>query len=308
MPVLIPRDLPAKNVLEQENIFVMTGERATSQDIRPLKVAIVNLMPTKIETETQLLRVLSNTALQVHVDLIRTGTHTSKNTSAEHLERFYRTFDDIRGENYDAMIVTGAPIEKLDFEQVTYWQELCAIMDYAREHVFSTMFLCWAAQAALYYYYGIEKHLMAQKLFGVFETAVTGDSPLTRGFDDCFYAPQSRFTYCREQDIQSVPDLRILASSPDAGVHIAATHDMRLIFVSGHSEYDKLTLDSEYRRDRAKSEGVALPKNYYIGDDPEKGVALRWRSHGNLMFGNWLNYCVYQETPYDLNALEAKGL
>ena len=304
MPVLIPHDLPAKKILEQENIFVMTEKRATMQDIRPLKAAIVNLMPTKMETETQLLRVLSNTALQVNIDLIRIGSHISKNTSIEHLEQFYRTFDEIRGENYDAMIVTGAPIEKLEYKQVTYWKELCEIMDYALEHVFSTMFLCWAAQAAMYHYYGVEKRLMEEKLFGVFETSVIGNSPLTRGFDDCFYAPQSRHTYCCEKDIEKTQGLHILAKSAEAGVHIAATDDMRLIFVAGHSEYDKLTLDSEYRRDLAKGDKISVPKNYYAGDDPEKGVLLRWRSHGNLMFGNWLNYCVYQETPYDLGVLQ----
>ena len=305
MPVLIPQNLPAKEILEQENIFIMVEKRAQNQDIRPLKVAIVNLMPAKVETETQLLRVLSNTALQVHIDLVRTGTHTGKSTSIEHLKQFYRTFDEIKDENYDAMIVTGAPIEKLNYEDVKYWKEMRTIMDYALTHVFSTMYLCWAAQAALYHYYGVEKHLRENKLFGVFETYISGNSPLTRGFDDCFYTPQSRYTYCCEKDIEKVRELIILAKSPDAGVHIAATNDMRLIFVAGHSEYDKMTLDKEYRRDLAKGDSIAIPKNYYKNDDPKNDIIMRWRSHGNLMFGNWLNYCVYQETPYDLNTLKA---
>ena len=306
MPVLIPYDLPAKEILNKEKIFVMNETRAQTQDIRPLRVAIINLMPTKIETETQLLRMLSNTALQVNVDLIRTSSHESKNTSREHLEKFYKTFDEIRGSKYDAMIVTGAPVEKLDYSQVSYWEELKEIMDYAREHVYSTMFICWASQAAMYHYYGIEKYQMDKKLSGVYENEVVADSVLTRGFDRFFYAPQSRYTYCREEDIQKIEDLEIIARSDEAGVHIAATRDNRLIFVSGHSEYDEDTIDREYRRDLAKGTPVDVPANYYRNDDPEQGIMVRWKSHGNLLFSNWLNYCVYQETPFDIDNITKK--
>lgn len=306
MPVIIPYDLPAKDILAKENIFVMNESRAKAQDIRPLRVAIINLMPTKIETETQLLRMLSNTALQVKVDLIRTSSHQSKNTSKEHLEKFYKTFDEIRNSKYDAMIVTGAPVEKMDYEDVNYWEELKEIMDYAREHVYSTMFICWASQAALYHYYGIEKHQSEKKISGVFENEVVGESVLTRGFDRYFYAPQSRYTYCKEEDIRKVDDLEIIAESEEAGVHITTTKDNRLIFISGHSEYDEETLDLEYKRDLIKSPDAAVPANYYKNDDPTKGILLRWKSHGNLLFSNWLNYCVYQETPYDIDEITQK--
>lgn len=306
MPVIIPYDLPAKEILTKENIFVMNETRAQTQDIRPLKLAIINLMPTKIETETQLLRMLSNTALQVNVDLIRTTSHQSKNTSKEHLEKFYKTFDEIKDTKYDAMIVTGAPVEKLDYEQVSYWEELKDIMDYAREHVYSTMFICWASQAALYHYYGIEKHQLYEKLSGVFENKVVGESVLTRGFDKYFYAPQSRFTYCDESDLEKIEDIQIIAKSEKAGVHIAATKDNRLIFVSGHSEYDEDTIDKEYKRDLNQGLNPKVPENYYSDNDPNKDIIVRWKSHGNLFFSNWLNYCVYQETPYDIENITKK--
>ncbi|MGL5258102.1 MAG: homoserine O-acetyltransferase MetA, partial [Proteocatella sp.] len=303
MPVIIPYDLPAKEILSRENIFVMNETRAQSQDIRPLRLAIINLMPTKIETETQLLRMLSNTALQVNVDLIRTKSHQSKNTSKEHLEKFYKTFDEIRDTKYDGMIVTGAPVEKLDYEEVSYWEELKEIMDYARENVYSTMFICWASQAALYHYYGIEKYKFEEKLSGVFENEVVAENVLTRGFDNYFYAPQSRYTYCREEDLSAVEDIQIIAKSEAAGVHISATSDNRLIFISGHSEYDEDTLDKEYRRDVAQGINPKVPQNYYRDNDPDKGIVVRWKSHGNLLFSNWLNYCVYQETPYDIEEI-----
>lgn len=306
MPVIIPYDLPAKEILTRENIFVMNETRAQTQDIRPLKLAIINLMPTKIETETQLLRMLSNTALQVNVDLIRTTSHQSKNTSKEHLEKFYKTFDEIKNTKYDAMIVTGAPVEKMDYTEVSYWEELKDIMDYAREHVYSTMFICWASQAALYHYYGIEKRKFEKKLSGIFENEVIKESVLTRGFDKYFYAPQSRYTYCEESDLKEVEDLDIIAKSDEAGVHIAATKDNRLIFVSGHGEYDEDTLDKEYRRDLAQDAETEVPKNYYRDNDPSKDIIVRWKSHGNLLFSNWLNYCVYQETPYDIDNITKK--
>lgn len=306
MPVIIPYDLPAKEILTRENIFVMNETRAQTQDIRPLKLAIINLMPTKIETETQLLRMLSNTALQVNVDLIRTTSHQSKNTSKEHLEKFYKTFDEIKDTKYDAMIVTGAPVEKMDYTEVSYWEELKEIMDYAREHVYSTMFICWASQAALYHYYGIEKRKFEKKLSGIFENEVIKESVLTRGFDKYFYAPQSRYTYCEESDLKEVEDLDIIAKSEEAGVHIAATKDNRLIFVSGHSEYDEDTLDKEYRRDLAQDAEAEVPKNYYRHNDPSKDIIVRWKSHGNLLFSNWLNYCVYQETPYEIDDITKK--
>lgn len=306
MPVIIPYDLPAKDILAKENIFVMNESRAQTQDIRPLRVAIINLMPTKIETETQLLRMLSNTALQVNVDLIRTNSHQSKNTSKEHLEKFYKTFEEIKNTKYDAMIVTGAPVEKLDYKDVGYWEELKEIMDYAREHVYSTMFICWASQAALYHYYGIEKKQLKKKLSGIFENEVVGESALTRGFDKYFYAPQSRYTYCGEEDIKKIDDLQIIAKSDEAGVHMVTTRDNRLIFISGHSEYDEETLDKEYRRDLIQNPDAEVPANYYKNDDPDKDIMVRWKSHGNLLFSNWLNYCVYQETPYDIDKITKK--
>lgn len=306
MPVIIPYDLPAKEVLTRENIFVMNETRAHNQDIRPLKLAIINLMPTKIETETQLLRMLSNTALQVNVDLIRTSSHQSKNTSKEHLEKFYKTFEEIKNTKYDAMIVTGAPVEKMHYTEVSYWEELKEIMDYAREHVYSTMFICWASQAALYHYYGIEKYKYEKKLSGIFENKVVKESVLTRGFDKYFYAPQSRYTYCKEEELQTIEDIEIIAKSDEAGVHIAATKDNRLIFISGHSEYDEDTLDKEYRRDLLQDPSCEVPQNYYRDNNPDKDILVKWKSHGALLFSNWLNYCVYQETPYDIENITKK--
>lgn len=306
MPVIIPFDLPAKEVLASENIFVMNEERASRQDIRPLRVAIINLMPTKIETETQLLRMLSNTALQVNIDLIRTSSHQSRNTSQEHLEKFYKTFDEIKHTKYDAMIITGAPVEKMQYEDVNYWEELKEIMDYAREHVYSTMFICWASQAALYHYYGIPKYQTDTKISGIFENEVVTESALTRGFDKYFYAPQSRYTYCKECDIEKIEDLVVIAASQEAGVHITATRDNRLIFISGHSEYDEDTLDKEYKRDIASGLEINPPKNYYKNNDPSGEIMVRWKSHGNLLFSNWLNYCVYQETPYEIENITKK--
>lgn len=306
MPVIIPKDLPAANKLASENIFVMNEIRAQSQDIRPLKVAIINLMPTKIETETQLLRMLSNTALQIEVDFIRTSTYTSKNTSSEHLEKFYKTFDQIKDNKYDAMIITGAPVEKIEYEKVEYWNELTKIMDFARERVYSTMFICWASQAALFHYYGIPKYMVEKKIFGVFENEIINESVLTRGFDQMFYAPQSRYTYCKEEDIRNVDDLVILAKSEDAGVHLVSSKDNRMIFVSGHVEYDADTLDKEYRRDVVNGINTSVPINYYKNNDPNNEIVVRWKSNGNMMFSNWLNYCVYQSTPYDINSISKK--
>lgn len=306
MPVIIPHDLPAKEILKKENIFVMDESRAYTQDIRPLKTAIINLMPKKIETETQFLRMLSNTPLQVNVDLIRMKSHKSRNTSKEHLQKFYKTFDEIKDNKYDAMIVTGAPVEKLDYSEITYWNELTEIMDYVKENVYSTMFICWASQAALYHYYKIQKHQMNKKLFGVFENEVIKDSVLTKGLDDFFYVPQSRYTYCSEEDINSIEELEIITKSEDAGVHIAATKDNRLIFISGHSEYDKYTLHKEYKRDIENGHEISLPLNYYKDDNPENKVMVRWKSHGNLLFSNWLNYCVYQKTPYEIKDINKK--
>lgn len=306
MPVIIPKDLPAANKLASENIFVMNESRAKSQDIRPLKVAIINLMPTKIETETQLLRMLSNTALQIEVDFIRTSTYTSKNTSFEHLEKFYKTFDQIKDNKYDAMIITGAPVEKIEYEKVEYWNELTQIMDFAREMVYSTMFICWASQAALFHYYGIPKYMLEKKIFGVYENEIINESVLTRGFDQMFYAPQSRYTYCKEEDIRNVDDLVILAKSEEAGVHLVSSKDNRMIFVSGHVEYDADTLDKEYRRDIANGINTSIPINYYKNNDSNNEIVVRWKSNGNMMFSNWLNYCVYQNTPYDINAISKK--
>lgn len=306
MPLIIPKDLPAYKILSKENVFIINESRAKTQDIRPLRIAIVNLMPTKEETETQLLRMLSNTALQIDIDLIRTKSYTSKNTSMEYLDKFYKTFDDIKDTKYDGMIITGAPVEKMDFDDVIYWDELAQIMEYAKENVYSTMFICWASQAALYHFYGIPKYTMDKKLFGIFKFEVVGDSVLTRGFDDFFYAPQSRYTYNKKEDISKVDDLIILAESKDAGVHLSASKDNRFIFVAGHAEYDIDTLDKEYKRDAKEGLDTEVPLNYYVDDNPDGKIIQRWRSCGNLMFSNWLNYCVYQNTPYDINSISKK--
>ncbi|HHX66937.1 MAG: homoserine O-succinyltransferase [Miniphocaeibacter sp.] len=308
MPIIIPKDLPASDILKEERIFVMDEERARRQDIRPLEMAIINLMPTKVETETQLLRRISNTALQVKVDLVRTMTYESKNTSKDHLEKFYITLDEIKNKKYDAMIITGAPVELIDFEEVDYWEELQDIMEFARKNVFSTLFICWASQAALYHYYGIQKYEMKEKLFGVYEVNLQEKSVLTSGFDESFFAPHSRYTFTRIDDMKKIDDIKILASSDKVGMHMASTRDNRFIFISGHGEYDTYTLDREYRRDIAKGLNIKIPENYYKDDDPEKGVSVKWKAHSNLFFSNWLNYCVYQETPYDIEKIEEKKL
>lgn len=305
MPINIPDDLPAVDTLSAENIFVMTESRAVHQDIRPLRIAIMNLMPTKITTETQLLRLLGNTPLQVDITLLHPKSHESKNTPSEHLERFYYNFDDIRHLKFDGLVITGAPVENLPFTEVDYWQELAEVMEWSRKHVYSTLHICWGAQAGLYYHYGIPKHSLTEKMFGVFEHCkTTGNSKLMRGFDDVFSAPHSRHTGILREDIEANPDLEILSESWEAGVYIAVSKDGRQIFVTGHSEYDPLTLNQEYERDINNGLSIKVPKNYFVDDDPQKGPRVTWRSHANLLFSNWLNYYVYQETPYDVNNLE----
>jgi len=305
MPIKIPNDLPAVQTLAKENIFVMTEKRAITQDIRPLRILLLNLMPKKIETETQISRVLGNTPLQIELTLIRTATHLSQNTAQEHLLAFYKTFDDIKDENYDGMIITGAPVELKEFEEVDYWPELCTIMEWSKTHVHSVLHICWGAQAGLYYHYGIKKYSLDRKLFGVFpHTADHPHSMLLRGFDSIFYVPHSRYTMVKREEIELVSDLKILASSEKAGVHIVAKNGGRQFFIMGHAEYDPLTLDAEYRRDAAQGLGTALPENYYLNNDPEQGPVVNWRAHGSLLFINWLNYFVYQSTPYDLNSLK----
>lgn len=301
MPVIIPENLPASKTLIDENIFVMHERRAKNQDIRPLKIAIVNLMPTKIVTETQLLRLIGNTSLQVEADLIHMSSHDSKNTTEEHLNTFYKNFDDIKHCHYDGMIVTGAPVENLPFEDVSYWEELKSILDFAKTNVFSTMFICWGAQAALHYYYGVEKRALPKKMFGVFEHSLLLRRPIVRGFDDTFFAPHSRHTTCFTVDIEAVDDLEILAHSDDAGAYLMVSKDHRFIFVTGHSEYDPEGLKTEYFRDLNKGLDIEIPRNYFPNDDTSKDPVVRWRGHGNLLFANWLNYHVYQETPFDFS-------
>lgn len=299
MPIKIPADLPACQALENENIFVMTEDRAVAQDIRPLEIVIVNLMPTKIATETQLLRLLGNTPLQVNVTLLRTAEHLSRNTPLAHLERFYQTFDEIAHKNFDGMIVTGAPVEHLPFEEVDYWQELLEIMDYACCHVYSTLYICWAAQAGLYHFYNVPKYDLPSKISGVYpHTLLRPSCRLFRGFDDVFHAPHSRHTGTRREDVQRVPGLNILAESPEAGLFMAEAQDGSQIFVTGHLEYDPDTLDKEYRRDRDKGLDPCIPRHYYPQDDPRQPPLVTWRAHSHLFFSNWLNYYVYQETPY----------
>jgi len=300
MPVKIPDNLPAVSVLRDENIFVMTEERAISQDIRPLRVAILNLMPNKEVTETQLLRVIGNTPLQVEVTFLYTATHESANTSKLHLHSFYKTFDDVKKEKFDGLVVTGAPVEMLRFEDVDYWEELTTILRWAETHVFSTLLICWAAQAGLYYYYGIPKYELGMKCSGVFpHTVLAPNHPLMRGFDMKFYAPHSRHTEVRAEDILAVPELTLLSVSSEAGVYIATSPLGKRVFVTGHSEYDPNTLKMEYERDIKKGLNVPVPCNYFPDDDPQKEPLVVWRAHSNLLFQNWLNYCVYQETPYD---------
>ncbi len=304
MPVKIPTTLPARATLERENIFVMDEERALHQDIRPLRVAILNLMPTKIATETQLLRLLSNSALQVEVTLLHTATHESKNTDADHLLNHYLTFDDIHGEKFDGLIITGAPVEQIPFEEVEYWDELTNILDWAEMNVESTFHICWGAQAALYHRYGIPKYDLPRKMFGVYEHRVLARTEsLLRGFDDVFLAPHSRHTEIRRADVEAIHDLNILAESEEAGLYLLGTKDGRHLFATGHSEYDPFTLKSEYDRDVNKGLPIHVPKNYYPNDDPTLLPTVRWRGHANLLFSNWLNYYVYQVTPYDVNQI-----
>ena len=301
MPIQIPNDLPAANTLLQENIFVMTQQRAESQQIRPLEIVLLNLMPTKIATETQLSRLLGNTPLQVHLELMHMSSHKSKNISQEHLLNFYKSFDELKDRKFDGMVITGAPVELMDFEDVDYWQELCQIMEWSRTNVHSTFHICWGAQAGLYYHYGIPKYPLEKKLFGVFEhEADYKRAILLRGFDDVFWAPHSRHTTITREDVQKVPGLKILASSKEAGVYAVMSKGGRQIFVTGHSEYDPETLNNEYLRDKNQGLEIDVPQNYFPDDDDTKPPIVRWRSHANLLFSNWLNYFVYQTTPYDI--------
>lgn len=302
MPIRIPDSLPARAVLEGENIFVMTEYRAMHQDIRPLNVLILNLMPTKIVTETQILRKLSNTPIQVQVELLQTSSYQSRNTDGEHLESFYTTFDQVKERKYDGLIITGAPVENLEFDQVDYWSELCDIMEWSKTHVHSTLHICWGAQAGLYYHHGIAKRSLPRKLFGVYEHRVLKpSSPLFRGFDDVFSAPNSRYTEVWEEDIRACGDLELLATSSEAGVFAVKTRDSRRFYIMGHPEYDPDTLAKEYRRDVEKGLPIAVPRNYFPEDDPRREPIVRWRSAGQLLYTNWLNYYVYQTTPYDLD-------
>lgn len=300
MPIKIPNDLPATATLQSENIFVMTETRATTQDIRPLEILILNLMPTKIETETQFARLLGNSPLQVHLEFMHTRSHVAKNVSAEHLFAFYKTFDEIRSKKYDGMIITGAPVEHLPFEQVEYWDELCEIMEWSKTHVHSTLHICWGAQAALYYHFGIQKYPLPEKLFGVFPHRVEYKNPiLLRGFDEVFMVPHSRHTTVRREDIEAVSDLKIAAGSEEAGVYAVFTAGGHQVFLTGHSEYDPDTLKREYERDKALGLPIAVPKNYFPNDDDTRPPIVSWRGHAHLLFSNWLNYFVYQTTPYD---------
>jgi len=308
VPIRISQELPAFKTLGEENIFVMSKERAEHQDIRPLKVIILNIMPKKIETECQLMRLLSNTPLQVDVELLQMASHTSKNTSRHHLEEFYKTFDEIRDYRYDGMIITGAPVELLEYEDVDYWQEITEIFEWSKTHVYSSLYICWAAQAGLYYHFGVPKYPLEQKMFGVFpHRAELENCQLLRGFDDIFYVPHSRNTEVRREDIEKVEQLKILTSSELSGVHIIANKNGRQYFITGHSEYDRDTLASEYFRDVEKGLDIQIPYNYFPGDDPANQPVFSWRGTANLMFSNWLNYCVYQRTPYNLDELEIRS-
>ncbi len=305
MPIKIPNLLPATQVLLHENIFVMTETRAMTQDIRPLKILMLNLMPQKIVTETQIARLIGNTPLQVELELLQTATHKSKHTSAEHMLAFYKTFDEVKQKKYDGLIITGAPVEQMAFEEVDYWEELCEIMEWSKTHVTSTFHICWGAQAGLYYHYGVQKYPLEKKMFGVFEhTLDHKQSILFRGFDDAFVVPHSRHTTCRREDIEAVPELKILASSEEAGVFVCATDKGRQIFVTGHSEYDPDTLKKEYFRDKDAGLPIEMPKNYFPDDDDTKEPIVKWRSCANLLYSNWLNYFVYQSTPYNIEEIE----
>lgn len=304
MPIKIPNDLPATQTLYDENIFVITETRAITQDIRPLQIAILNLMPTKIDTETQLARLLGNSPLQVEIEFLHTATHKSKNISTDHLFRFYKTFEEVKDRKFDGMIITGAPVENLPFEEVEYWDELCEIMDWTKTNVTSTFHICWGAQAGLYHHYGIQKQSLDKKLFGVYpHTADYKQSILFRGFDDVFMVPHSRHTTIRREDIEANPELRILASSEEAGVYAVGTKQGRQIFITGHSEYDAQTLNKEYIRDKEAGKPITIPKNYFPDDDETKEPVVSWRSHANLLYSNWLNYFVYQTTPYDITSI-----
>jgi homoserine O-succinyltransferase len=305
MPIKIPDKLPAIETLLSENIFIMPEDRAFHQDIRPLRILILNLMPTKIITEIQILRLLGNSPLQVDITFLHPYSYTSKNVSEEYLIRFYNTFDDIKTEKFDGMIITGAPVEQMDFEEVVYWPELTRIMEWSKYNVYSTLHICWGAQAGLYYHYGIPKHTLEKKLFGVFLQSVNERNvKLLQGFDDLFYAPHSRYTEVLRGDIEKVPELVILSESEEAGVYLVSTRGGRQIFVTGHSEYDPLTLKSEYDRDTDRGVPMDIPRNYFPNDDPQQAPIVRWRGHSNLLFANWLNYYVYQETPFDLSDIK----
>lgn len=305
MPIKIPNDLPATEVLHEENIFVITETRALTQDIRPLKILLLNLMPTKIVTETQFSRLLGNTPLQVELEFLQTATHKSTHTDSQHLINFYQTFDEIKHKKYDGMIITGAPVENMEFEEVNYWDELCEIMEWSKTHVTSTFHICWGAQAGLYYHYGIKKHPLPEKMFGIFEHEVDyKKSILFRGFDDKFMVPHSRHTTVLREDIEKVPELKILSSSKKAGVYVVSTDKGRQIFVTGHSEYDADTLQKEYIRDKDAGLPIHVPENYFEDDDDTKNPIVTWRSHANLLYSNWLNYFVYQTTPYNIDEIE----
>lgn len=304
MPIQIPNDLPAAGTLQQENIFVMTEQRATTQHIRPLEIVLLNLMPTKIVTETQLSRLLGNTPLQVHLELMQTSTHRASHVSAEHMLNFYKTFDELKDRKFDGMVITGAPVEHLAFEDVDYWPELCRIMEWSKTHVHSTFHICWGAQAGLYYHYGIQKHPLPEKLFGIYpHRADYKRSILLRGFDDTFWVPHSRHTTVLREDIEAVPGLKILASSEQAGIYAVMNKEGRHIFVTGHSEYDADTLRREYVRDKNLGLPIHVPENYFPNDDDSQEPIVRWRGHANLLFSNWLNYFVYQTTPYDIMSI-----
>ncbi len=308
MPICISPELPAYQALLNENIFVMGSERAAHQDIRPLRLLILNIMPKKIETEIQLLRLLSNSAIQINVSLLCMESHVSKNTNQSHLDAFYTTYSEIRNQYYDGMIITGAPVEQLPFEEVDYWEEICEIMEWTKTHVFSTMHICWGAQAGLYYHFGVPKYPLEKKMFGIFPHHVeVPNSLLVKGFDEIFDVPHSRHTEVRRADIDKVPELEILTSSPISGVHIVANRNGRQYFITGHSEYDRNTLADEYFRDLNKGLPIEPPFRYFPDDDPQQPPRFTWRCHANLMFSNWLNYCVYQRTPYDLTELSLRN-
>ena len=305
MPLNLPDKLPAIELLKEENIFVIAHSRASHQDIRPLRIVVLNLMPLKITTETDLVRLLSNTPLQVEIQFMKIKSHIPKNTPIEHMKAFYTDFEVLRQEKVDGMIITGAPVEQMDFEEASYWNEVTEILDWARTHVTSTLYICWAAQAGLYHHYGIPKYSLPQKMFGIFKhRSLKPLHPIFRGFDDVFYVPHSRHTEIRREDILQVPELTLLSESDESGVYMVMARGGRDFFITGHSEYSPLTLDTEYRRDLDKGLPIDMPRNYYVNDDPDQGVLVRWRGHANLLFSNWLNYFVYQETPYNIEDIQ----